>query len=218
MDFRKVQALRGPNVWANFPVLEVWVDLGDFKDKSSEEIPGFNDRLMTWLPTMIEHRCSVGERGGFFQRLRRGTYLAHILEHVSIELQTLAGHVVDFGRARESNEDGVYKVAIEYIEEDVCRETIKVARDLIMAAVHGQPFDVAAAVEKLKELAQDIGLGPSTKAIVNAATARGIPYRRLNKGSLIQFGFGAKQRRILASEGSHDGDRRVDRAGQESDS
>ena len=200
MDFRKVQALRGPNVWANFPVLEVWVDLGEFKDKSSEEIPGFNDRLMTWLPTMIEHRCSVGERGGFFQRLRRGTYLAHILEHVSIELQTLAGHVVGFGRARESNEDGVYKVAIEYIEEDVCRETIKVARDLILAAVHGHPFDVAAAVEKLKELAQDIGLGPSTKAIVHAATARGIPYRRLNKGSLIQFGFGAKQRRILASE------------------
>ncbi len=200
MDFRKVQALRGPNVWANFPVLEVWVDLGEFKDKSSEEIPGFNDRLMTWLPTMIEHRCSVGERGGFFQRLRRGTYLAHILEHVSIELQTLAGHVVGFGRARESNEDGVYKVAIEYIEEDVCRETIKVARDLILAAVRGQPFDVAAAVEKLKELAQDIGLGPSTKAIVHAATARGIPYRRLNKGSLIQFGFGAKQRRILASE------------------
>lgn len=200
MEFRKVQALRGPNVWANFPVLEVWVDLGEFKDKSSEEIPGFNDRLITWLPTMIEHRCSVGERGGFFQRLRRGTYLAHILEHLSIELQTLAGHVVGFGRARESNEDGVYKVAIEYIEEDVCRETIKIARDLILAAIHGQPFDVAAAVEKLKELAQDIGLGPSTKAIVNAATARGIPYRRLNKGSLIQFGFGAKQRRILASE------------------
>ena len=86
MDFRKVQALRGPNVWANFPVLEAWVDLGEYKDRSSEEIPGFNDRLITWLPTMIEHRCSVGERGGFLQRLRRGTYLAHILEHVTIEL------------------------------------------------------------------------------------------------------------------------------------
>ena len=200
MEFRKVQALRGPNVWANFQVLEVWVDLGEYKDKSSEEIPGFNERLMTWLPTMIEHRCSVGERGGFFQRLRRGTYLAHTLEHVSIELQTLAGHTVGFGRARETNEEGVYKVAIEYIEEDVCRETIKIARELILAAAQGRDFDVHGAVEKLKELAQDIGLGPSTKAIVQAALKRGIPYRRLNKGSLIQFGFGSKQRRILASE------------------
>ena len=200
MDFRKVQALRGPNIWANFPVLEAWVDLGEYKDRSSEEIPGFNDRVMTWLPTMIEHRCSVGERGGFFQRMRRGTYLAHILEHVTIELQTLAGHEVGFGRARETNEDGVYKVAVEYIEEDVCRQTMKVARELILAAVHGHDFNVSAEVEKLKELAQDIGLGPSTKAIVNAARARGIPFRRLNKGSLIQFGFGSKQRRILASE------------------
>ena len=200
MDFRKVQALRGPNIWANFPVLEAWVDLGEYKDQSSEEIPGFNERLMTWLPTMIEHRCSVGERGGFFQRLRRGTYLAHILEHVTIELQTLAGHEVGFGRARETNEDGVYKVAVEYVEEDVCRETMKVARELILAAVHNREFNVVAEIEKLKELAQDIGLGPSTKAIVNAARARGIPFRRLNKGSLIQFGYGSKQRRILASE------------------
>ena len=200
MEFRKVQALRGPNIWANFPVLEVWVDLGEFKDKSSEEIPGFNDRLITWLSTMIEHRCSVGERGGFFQRLRRGTYLAHVLEHVTIELQTLAGHVVGFGRARETDENGVYKVAIEYLEEDVCRETIKVARELILAAASGRDFDVPAAVEKLKEMVQDIGLGPSTKAIVNAAVARGIPWRRLNRHSLIQFGFGAKQRRIMASE------------------
>ena len=200
MDFRKVQALRGPNIWANFPVLEAWVDLGEYKDQSSEEIPGFNERLMTWLPTMIEHRCSVGERGGFFQRLRRGTYLAHILEHVTIELQTLAGHEVGFGRARETNEDGVYKVAVEYVEEDVCCETMKVARELILAAVHNREFNVVAEIEKLKELAQDIGLGPSTKAIVNAARVRGIPFRRLNKGSLIQFGYGSKQRRILASE------------------
>lgn len=200
MDFRKVQALRGPNIWANFPVLEAWVDLGEHKDQSSEEIPSFNERLTTWLPTMIEHRCSVGERGGFFQRLRRGTYLAHILEHVTIELQTLAGHEVGFGRARETNEDGVYKVAVEYVEEDVCRETMKVARELILAAVHGSEFNVSVEIEKLKELAQDIGLGPSTKAIVNAARARGIPFRRLNKGSLIQFGYGSKQRRILASE------------------
>ncbi|HWC89441.1 MAG TPA: hypothetical protein VG433_07295, partial [Pirellulales bacterium] len=102
MEIRKVLALRGPNFWANFPVLEAWVDLGDLKDSPSDEITGFNDRVMGWLPTMIEHRCSVGERGGFFERLRRGTYLAHILEHVTLELQSLAGSTVGYGRARET--------------------------------------------------------------------------------------------------------------------
>src|SRR6202790_434747 len=117
MEFRKVVALRGPNIWANFPVLEAWVDLGPLKDSPSDELPGFNERLKAWLPTMIEHRCSIGERGGFFERLRRRSYQAHILEHVSLELQTLAGNDVGFGRSRETAEEGVYKVAIEYLDE-----------------------------------------------------------------------------------------------------
>src|SRR5712672_202845 len=106
MEFRKVLALRGPNLWANYPVLEAWLDLGDLKDKASDEMPGFTERLTGWLPSMIDHRCSVGTRGGFFERLRRGTYLGHILEHVALELQTLAGTPVGFGRTRESNEEG----------------------------------------------------------------------------------------------------------------
>ena len=116
MKIQKVLALRGPNYWANFPVLEIWVDLEDLRDKASDELPGFTERLTSWLPTMIEHRCSVGQRGGFFERLRRGTYMAHIMEHVCLELQTLAGCEVGYGRTRETNVDGVYKVAIEYCE------------------------------------------------------------------------------------------------------
>src|SRR6478752_5666302 len=103
MQFRKVLALRGPNVWANFPVLEAWVELGTYKDCSSDEQPGLNDRLKSWLPTMIEHRCSEGVRGGFFERLRRGTYPAHILEHVTLELMALAGSSVGYGRARATS-------------------------------------------------------------------------------------------------------------------
>src|ERR1700730_4027470 len=103
MEFRKMRALRGPNIWASFPVLEAWVDLGALKDAPSDELPGFNDRLKVWLPSMIEHRCSVGERGGFFERLRRGTYQAHVLEHVTLELQTLAGCAMGVGRARENS-------------------------------------------------------------------------------------------------------------------
>ncbi len=200
MQIRKVQNLRGPNIWANFPVLEAWVDLGALKDSASDELPGFNERLKSWLPSLVEHRCSVGERGGFFERLRRGTYLAHILEHVVLELQTLAGSDVGFGRTRESNEDGVYKVALEYDEESLCRAALEAGRELCLAAVNDQPFDVPATVKNLRALYENARLGPSTGAIVAAAKARGIPWRRLNEGSLIQFGWGSKQRRIIASE------------------
>ena len=200
MEFRKILALRGPNVWAKFPVLEAWVDLGDLKDSPSDELPGFNDRLKAWLPTLIEHRCSEGVRGGFFERLRRGTWQAHILEHVTIELQTLAGDDVSFGRARETSEDGVYKVAIEYLEEDLARACLAKGRELCLAAVHDRPFDVAAEVEALRSYAQKVRFGPSTGAIVEAARRRGIPIRRMTKDSMVMLGHGSRQRRIVASE------------------
>ncbi len=203
MELNKVLALRGPNIWANFPMLEVWVDIGQLEQTSSDEIPGFNDRLTAWLPSMIEHRCSVGQRGGFFERLRRGTYMAHILEHVTIELQTLAGTEVGYGRTRETSTSGVYKVAIEYENEDLARACLDVARELCMAAVHDKSFDVAGEVRRLRDLAQDVCLGPSTGAIVRSAHKRGIPFRRLNSGSMVQFGHGHKQRRIVAGETSN---------------
>jgi cyanophycin synthetase len=196
LHFRRMMFLRGPNLWSRKPVVEVWVDLANLKDWSSELIPGFNDRFKAWLPTIIEHRCSVGERGGFFQRLERGTYLAHILEHTALELQTLAGCTVGFGRAREMSEEGVYKVAVRYEEETVAEQCLLTARDLLLACVYDQPFDVAAKLKQLQELADRKCLGPSSKAILNAAIARNIPYRRLSQGSLVQLGHGCKQRRI----------------------
>jgi len=116
MEIRKVLTLRGPNIWANFPVIEAWVDLGAWKDRSSETIPGFNDRLMAWLPSMIEHRCSEGVRGGFFSRLQGGTWLGHVLEHVTLELQTLSHLPVGYGRTRETSERGVYRVVVECLD------------------------------------------------------------------------------------------------------
>ena len=200
MKILKVNKLRGPNIWANYPVLEAWVDLEELKDTSSEMIPGFNDRLMAWLPTMVEHRCSVGERGGFFVRLRRGTYMAHILEHVTLELQTLAGTPVGFGRARETNVDGIYKVAIAYKEEKLALACLDKGFELLMAAIQDSPFDVSGTVNHLREYAYDVCLGPSTRSIVDAAKARGIPWRRLNEGSLVQLGYGVHQRRICTAE------------------
>src|SRR6266567_3889020 len=169
MEIRKVLVLRGPNYWANFPVLEAWVDLGPLKDSPSDEVPGFNDRLMAWLPTMIEHRCSIGERGGFFERLRRGTYQAHILEHVTLELQTLAGTEVGFGRARETAEEGVYKVAIEFESEELARACLDAARELCLAAVHDRPYDVQAVIHELQDLASRVRPTAGTAAILKAA-------------------------------------------------
>src|SRR4030042_3348417 len=155
---------------------------------------------MTWLPTMIEHRCSRGERGGFFARLHDGTYLAHILEHITLELQTLAGTNVGYGKSRETSEQGVYKIAIEYEEEALAEECLKVAAEVCFSAVHDIPFDISREINRLKDIAQDICLGPRTRAMAEAARARKIPVRRLNSGSLVMFGYGSRQRRILASE------------------
>ena len=145
MEFRKVLALRGPNIWANFPVLEVWVDLGPL-DRPSTDIPGFNDRLMAWLPTMIEHRCSIGERGGFFQRLRQGTYPGHILEHVTLELHTLAGvgrrlrpRPRDLGRGRLQGRRRVRRG--NRGRGNACYA----GRELLLAAIHDRPFDLQGA-------------------------------------------------------------------------
>src|SRR5262245_40802274 len=148
MFLRKVLALRGPNVWANFPVLEVWAELGSLKDSLSHSLPGFEDRLLSWLPSLGEHHCSVGEPGGFVQWLRRGTHQAHVLEHVTLELQCLAGTEVSFSRTQETAEPGSYRLAIEYEYEDLGKAAVEVARRLCLAAVNGQAFDVAVEVEK----------------------------------------------------------------------
>lgn len=200
MHFRRLFYLRGPNIWSRRQCMEVWVELGKLSEWSSELIPGFNDRLKSWLPTMVEHRCSVGKPGGFFQRLDRGTYLAHILEHTTLELESLAGSEAGFGRARETSEDGVYKVAIRYEEESVGAACLHAARELLKACVYDLPFDVADEVERLRDLAERRCLGPSTKAIIAAAQERNIPFRRLTLGSLCVLGQGHKQRRIWTAE------------------
>jgi cyanophycin synthetase len=201
MEFRKILTLRGPNIWANFPVLEAWVDLGPYNDSCSSEIPGFNERLKGWFPSMIEHRCSIGERGGFFQRLDRGTYPAHILEHVSIELQTLCGSDVGFGRARAVDETvGLYRVIVEFEQEELGRACLQAGREILLAALNGQDYDIAFKLAELRSLAHDVRLGPSTRSIVEAAQRRGIPVRRINGQNLVQLGYGARQRKIWTAE------------------
>jgi len=200
MQIRKILSLVGPNIWANYPVLEAWVDLGAFDTQPSNTLPGFVDRLIAWLPSMIEHRCSESVRGGFFMRLRDGTWLGHVLEHVTLELQTLAHLPVGYGRTRETSERGVYRVVFECLEPAFGEACLRAGHDLLMAAIEDRFFDVQGTLRRLREKADKVCLGPSTQAIVSAAKARGIPHVRINRGNLVQLGYGKVQRRIWAAE------------------
>jgi len=200
MKFLKVMPLHGPNIWTYRPVLEAWVDIGVLEDSPSNTIPGFNERLTSWLPALEEHRCGVGERGGFLLRLQEGTWPGHILEHVTIELQNLAGMQTGFGKARSTSTRGVYKVVVRSRHATVSRACMEAARELVMAAIEDRPFDVPSTVERLREIADSHCLGPSTSCIVTAATDRKIPSIRLNEGNLVQLGYGARQHRIWTAE------------------
>ena len=201
IKFREIRHLRGPSMWTYRPVLQAIVDIGDLEDCPSNTIPGYYERLKEMLPSLHEHRCSYGEPGGFLRRVEEGTWPAHILEHVTLELQNLAGLPGGFGKARETSERGVYKVVVRAWEEQVTRAALHEARDLIMAAMEDRPFDVEAAVERLADLVDSRCLGPSTASIVDAADDRDIPYiRMLETGNLVQLGYGAAMRRIWTAE------------------
>lgn len=200
IEFLRITHLDGPNIWTYRPVLEAWVDIGDLEDSPSNTISGLYERLTAWLPGLIEHRCGVGERGGFLLRLREGTWPAHILEHLTIELQNLAGMKVGFGKARQTSERSIYKVAVRTRNEQVGRAALQDARDLLMAAIEDRPFDVSGTVSRLRDLADRLCLGPSTACIVDGAVSRCIPTIRLTEGNLVQLGYGARQRRIWTAE------------------
>ncbi len=203
IKFLEIRYLRGPNIWTYRPVIEALVDIGELEDFPSNTIPGFYERLTALLPSLVEHRCSYGERGGFLRRVEEGTWAAHMLEHVTLELQNLAGMPGGFGKARETSTRGVYRVVVRAWHEDVTRSCLYAGRDLLLAAIKDQTFDVAGTVERLADMAERKLLGPSTGCIVEAATAkdRRIPaIRLLATGNLVQLGYGARSRRIWTAE------------------
>ena len=203
IEILSVKHLRGPNMWTYHPVIEVWLDIGDLEDYPSNLIPGFYGRLVKALPSLVEHRCSYGETGGFLKRVEVGTWPAHILEHLTLELQNLAGIPGGFGKARDGDRRGVYKVMVSAINEEVTLTALKYARDLYLALVQDNKdcvVQVQTIIEELRDLGDDLLLGPSTACIVNAAEERGIPSIRLSEGNLVQLGYGAKQRRIWTAE------------------
>jgi len=200
IQFLRVTHLRGPNIWTYRPVIEAWLDIGELEDYPSNTLPGFTERLVAWLPGLVAHHCGVGRHGGFIERLQDGTWAGHILEHIVLELQNLAGMQTGFGKTRSTRQRGVYKMAFRTRDETVGRAALEAGHALMMAAINDTPFDLDAAVRGLAELVDRWCLGPSTAHIVDAATERRIPSIRLTEGNLVQLGHGAAQRRIWTAE------------------
>jgi len=186
MEFRNVRVLRGPNIWTRRQAIEATIDPGSWRGVSASQLPFVAERLAAALP-------------GAKDRLLSGASLVEAVELAARELQNLAGSTVSFSRTERYSESD-YRVVVEYREEEVGRDAMTAARELVLAAVKGTPYDVDATVDRLRKLDQAIRLGPSTGSIVNAAIARDVPVRRLNENSLCQLGQGSKQRRICAAE------------------
>ncbi|WP_435412863.1 cyanophycin synthetase [Psychroserpens mesophilus] len=201
MKIREINAMRGPNYWSvrRHKLIVMVLDLEEMEELPSNKIDGFYDRLKSMFPSMYEHRCSVGEPGGFFQRVEEGTWMGHIIEHIALEIQTLAGMDVGFGRTRGYGEEGVYNVVFAYMEESVGRYAAKASVNICEALIKGEDYDMSDDIQHMRELREADRLGPSTGSIVEEAEARGIPWIRLNKYSLCQLGYGANQKRIQAT-------------------
>jgi cyanophycin synthetase len=190
MDISRVRALRGPNVWSRHTAIEAVVRFDD-TERSIDRIEGFEARLLERLPTLAAlPRDAAGTAPS----------LPGVLAHVALALQAEAGCPVRFAREAPTREAGVTRIVFEYSQEAVGRRALDAAVALVDAARAGTPFDSGATLATLRELDEDVRLGPSTGSIVSAAVARGIPYRRLTDGSLVQFGWGVHQRRIQAAE------------------
>lgn len=201
MKIIKIQVLKGPNYWSirRPKLIQMTLDLEELEEKPSNKIDGFPEKLEALLPGLYEHRCSEGVPGGFLNRLKDGTWMGHVIEHVALELQTMAGMDMGFGRTRSTGKKGVYFVVFDYMEEDVGVFAANSAFNLVQHLINGSPYDLEKDIQTMREIREDTRLGPSTGAIVAEAQKRGIPFIRLNKHSLVQLGHGVLQKRIRAT-------------------
>src|SRR5215213_2576523 len=199
MIIQNIRTLAGPNVYSHRPVLLMRLDLGGLYEKESYEVEGFVGRLLSLLPGLREHHCSKGYAGGFVERLEEGTYFGHTVEHVTLELAGMAGCSATHGKTRYAGERGVYNVVIEYCAEHATRFLLGEAVRLVESVIRGETYPLEEAVREAQEIAGDTELGPSTRAIVDAAERRGIPWARENVASLVRLGYGKHLRLIQAA-------------------
>ena len=201
MKILKIQALRGPNIWSiqRKKLIQMRLDLEEMEQFPTNKIEGFRERLEAMLPTLIEHRCSEGCRGGFFMRIEKGTWMGHVIEHIALEIQTLAGMDTGFGRTRETKTLGTYNVVFSYTEENVGLFAAESAVAIAEALISGADYDLESDLQKMREIRERVRLGPSTGSIVEEAVNRDIPWIRLGTNSLVQLGYGINQMRFQAT-------------------
>lgn len=208
MKILKIQTLRGPNYWSirRHKLVVMRLDLEDLAEKPTNEIPGFYEGLIKILPSLEEHFCSPGCRGGFLSRVKEGTMMGHVIEHVALELQSLGGMSVGFGRTRETTTSGIYQVVVEYQEEQAGRYAVRAAVRLCQSIVEKGIYPVTELekdIQDLKEILAENSIGPSSETIVKEAMARGIPWLQLPARSVIQLGYGCYQKRLQATLSSN---------------
>ena len=202
MQILEIKVLKGPNYWSvrRPKLVQMKLDLEELEQRPTNEIDGFRQRLEALIPTIYEHRCSEGVPGGFLSRVDEGTWMGHVIEHIALEIQTLAGMDCGFGRTRSAGEkEGVYYVVFDYMEEDAGVYAARASVRIAQALVDGKEYDLSPDIQAMREIREDTRLGPSTGCIVEEAAKRGIPYIRLNKQSLVQLGYGVHQKRIRAT-------------------
>jgi len=204
MKILSINAMRGPNYWSirRHKLIVMVLDLEELEERPTNKIEGFRERLEKLLPSLYTHRCSENTEGGFFMRVDEGTWMGHVIEHIALEIQTLAGMDVGFGRTRGYGEHGVYNVVFSYMEEKVGRFAAKASVEIAEALIAGEEYDLESDIQQMRELREGERLGPSTGSIIEEAESRGIPWIRLNKYSLCQLGYGKNQKRIQATVSS----------------
>ena len=204
MKIIDIRALKGPNYWSikRHKLIVMRLDLEELEEYPSNKIDGFYERLRALIPSLYSHECSEGRPGGFFYRVEHGTWMGHIIEHIALEIQTLAGIDCGFGRTRGTGEYGVYNVVFAYQEEREGFHAAHCAVNIAQALIDGREYDLQADIDMLSHLYEEDRLGPSTSAIVNACQQKGVPYIRLDTDSTVQLGYGAQQKRIQATVSS----------------
>lgn len=200
MELLNIQAISGANVFSYRPVIRAVVDLKEWAEVTSDTLGDFNSRLIRCLPNLYDHYCSRGRPGGFIERLEEGTLLGHITEHVTIELLTLAGQNIPYGKTLCLPEKpGHYEIIFNYDSEEGGLEGFRQGFRLVKELLEGKFPNVEERVKRIEQVILDNSLGSSTRAIVRAAQERGIPVQRLNESSLLQLGYGRNQRRVQAT-------------------
>lgn len=206
MNILELKALRGANYWSNRwkKLIVMRLDIGEYEDRPSDKISGFAERLNELIPSLKTHTCSYGYEGGFLQRVSEGTWAGHIIEHIALEMQTLAGMETGFGRTRETNDKGIYNVIFSYIEEKAGLYTAGEAVKLFVSIAEGKSNEelkkqLSGNIQKLREIRERVRFGPSTGSIIEEAENRGIPHIRLSSQSLVQLGYGVYQKIIQAT-------------------